>query len=578
LVQRQAGGRRRGRFFFWYHPNVQPVLSAEQIREIDRLTVEHYHTPSLLLMEAASAACMEAVRVRMDGDVAGKTALILCGKGNNGGDGAALARAMSREGMHCSVVLFGKLSETSGDARTNFESVSRLASFEAGSSEAPPPLTFIECESVAAWEQMARPRRAYDVIVDALFGTGLTRPLEGVFIKVIEHLSMLKEARDRVSGVRPLVLSIDIPSGLNADQSKPIGPTVQTDLTVTFTAAKSANVLAPACYLGGELIVADIGSPASLIQAQRPWLFVTEADDARQWLVSTRYTPESYKNTHGHVLIAAGSRGYSGAAALSGNAAMRSGAGLVTIATPASAQTSVASSATPEVITSALAETDRGVVSDEAVDQFLKLAGRATVVAVGPGLTYDDERTRLFVHAVVERRRTPCVIDADGLNSLAPWPENLKGSNDHPLVLTPHPGEMLRLLGAKDKSALDDRVAVAREFARAHQVILVLKGSRPLVAAPDGRVFINPTGNAGLGTAGAGDTLTGLISGFLAQAYAILEERADPVVATVAALYVGGLAGDFAARKLGMRTMLASDIREHLTDAIRSLDPFGEQP
>jgi ADP-dependent NAD(P)H-hydrate dehydratase / NAD(P)H-hydrate epimerase len=578
LVQRQAGGRRRGRFFFWYHPNVQPVLSAEQIREIDRLTVEHYHTPSLLLMEAASAACMEAVRVRMDGDVAGKTALILCGKGNNGGDGAALARAMSREGMHCSVVLFGKLSETSGDARTNFESVSRLASFEAGSSEAPPPLTFIECESVAAWEQMARPRRAYDVIVDALFGTGLTRPLEGVFIKVIEHLSMLKEARDRVSGVRPLVLSIDIPSGLNADQSKPIGPTVQTDLTVTFTAAKSANVLAPACYLGGELIVADIGSPASLIQAQRPWLFVTEADDARQWLVSTRYTPESYKNTHGHVLIAAGSRGYSGAAALSGNAAMRSGAGLVTIATPASAQTSVASSATPEVITSALAETDRGVVSDEAVDQFLKLAGRATVVAVGPGLTYDDERTRLFVHAVVERRRTPCVIDADGLNSLAPWPEDLKGSSDHPLVLTPHPGEMLRLLGAKDKSALDDRVALARDFARAHQVILVLKGSRPLVAAPDGRVFINPTGNAGLGTAGAGDTLTGLISGFLAQAYAILEDRADPVVATVAALYVGGLAGDFAARKLGMRTMLASDIREHLTDAIRSLDPFGEQP
>jgi ADP-dependent NAD(P)H-hydrate dehydratase / NAD(P)H-hydrate epimerase len=578
LVQRQAGGRRRGRFFFWYHPNVQPVLSAEQIREIDRLTVEHYHTPSLLLMEAASAACMEAVRVRMDGDVAGKTALILCGKGNNGGDGAALARAMSREGMHCSVVLFGKLSETSGDARTNFESVSRLASFEAGSSEAPPPLTFIECESVAAWEQMARPRRAYDVIVDALFGTGLTRPLEGVFIKVIEHLSMLKEARDRVSGVRPLVLSIDIPSGLNADQSKPIGPTVQTDLTVTFTAAKSANVLAPACYLGGELIVADIGSPASLIQAQRPWLFVTEADDARQWLVSTRYTPESYKNTHGHVLIAAGSRGYSGAAALSGNAAMRSGAGLVTIATPASAQTSVASSATPEVITSALAETDRGVVSDEAVDQFLKLAGRATVVAVGPGLTYDDERTRLFVHAVVERRRTPCVIDADGLNSLAPWPEDLKGSNDHPLVLTPHPGEMLRLLGAKDKSALDDRVALARDFARAHQVILVLKGSRPLVATPDGRVFINPTGNAGLGTAGAGDTLTGLISGFLAQAYATLEDRADPVVATVAALYVGGLAGDFAARKLGMRTMLASDIREHLTDAIRSLDPFGEQP
>ena len=557
---------------------MQPVLSAEQIREIDRLTVEHYHTPSLLLMEAASAACMEAVRVRMDGDVAGKTALILCGKGNNGGDGAALARAMSRDGMHCSVVLFGKLSETSGDARTNFESVSRLASFEAGSSEAPPPVTFIECESVTAWEQIAKPRSAYDVIVDALFGTGLTRPLEGVFLKVIEHLSMLKEARNRASGTRPLVLSIDVPSGLNADQAKPIGPTVQADLTVTFTAAKPANVLAPACYFGGSLIVADIGSPTSLIQAQRPWLFLTEAEDARQWLASTRYTPESYKNTHGHVLIAAGSRGYSGAGALSGNAAMRSGAGLVTIATPASAQTSVASSAMPEVITTALAETDCGVVSDEAVEHFLKLAGKATVVAIGPGLTHDDERTRRFVRAVVERCTTPCVIDADGLNSLAPWPNDLKGSDEHPLVLTPHLGEMLRLLGANDKSALDDRVTVAREFARAHQVILVLKGSRPLVATRDGRVFINPTGNAGLGTAGAGDTLTGLISGFLAQAYATLEDRADPVATTVAALYIGGLAGDFAARKLGMRTMLASDIREHFTDAILSLDPCGEHP
>lgn len=551
---------------------MQPVLSAEQIREIDRLTVENYHTPSLLLMEAASGACMQAIRTRLNNDLADRKALILCGKGNNGGDGAALARAMSRAGMHCSVVLFGKVSETSGDARTNFEAVARLASFEAGSPESPPPVTFIECESVAAWEQIAKPRRAYDVIVDALFGTGLTRPLEGVFLKVIEHLSMLREARERVSGVRPLVFSIDIPSGLNADKANPIGPAVKADLTVTFTATKVANVLAPACDFGGELIVSDIGSPSSLIEAARPWLFVTEADDAREWLVSTRYTPDSYKNTHGHVLIAAGSRGYAGAAALCGNAAMRSGAGLVTIATPASAQVSVTSRAMPEVITTPLVETDRGAVSDEAANHFLSLAEKVTVVAVGPGLTSDDERTRRFVRNVVERRTTPCVIDADGLNSLAPWPSTLKGSDQHPLILTPHAGEMLRLLGAEDKSALDDRVAAAREFAVANHVILVLKGSRPLVAAPDGRVFINPTGNAGLGTAGAGDTLTGLISGFLAQ------DPTHAITATVAALYVGGLAGDFAAKKLGMRTMLASDIREHFSDAIRSLDPLGEQP
>ena len=555
---------------------MQPVLSAEQIREIDRLSVENYHIPSLLLMESASGACLDAIQLRL-GPVTGKKALILCGRGNNGGDGAALARGLSRAGMHCAVVLFGKLSETIGDARTNFEAVSRLASFEAGSHESPPPLTFIECDGIAEWEQIAKPRHSYDVIVDALFGTGLGRPLEGVFVKVIEHLALIKQARDRVSDTRPLVVSIDIPSGLNADQSNPIGPTVEADVTVTFTAPKPANVLPPACDFGGELVVANIGSPSSLIEAAKPRLFLTEAEDARRWLQRTRYTRESYKNTHGHVLIAAGSRGYSGAAALTGNAAMRAGAGLVTIATPDSAQSSVVASAIPEVMTTALAETDRGAVSDEAVEHFLRLSSRATVIAVGPGLTSDDERTRRFVRAVVEQRTKPCVIDADGLNSLAPWPDDLSGSEQHPLILTPHPGEMLRLIGA-DKAALAGRVAAARDFATAHKLILVLKGSRSIVAAPDGRVFVNATGNAGLGTAGAGDTLTGLISGFLAQAYATLKGRADALAATIAALYVGGLAGDFAAKKLGMRTMVASDIREHFSDAIRFLDPHGEQP
>jgi NAD(P)H-hydrate epimerase len=232
----------------------------------------------------------------------------------------------------------------------------------------------------------------------------------------------------------------------------------------------------------------------------------------------------------------------------------------------------------PEVMTTALAETDRGVVSDEAIDHFLKLSAKATVVAVGPGLTADDERTRKFVRAVVERRTQPVVIDADGLNCLSPWPEELTGSDQHPLILTPHPGEMLRLIGTENKSALTGRLAVVREFARAHKVILVLKGSRSLVASPAGHVFVNPTGNAGLGTAGAGDTLTGLIAAFLSQAYGTLKDRADALKATIAALYIGGLAGDFAARELGMRTMVASDIRDHFSEAIRSLDPHGEQP
>lgn len=548
------------------------------MRQIDRLTTENFKTPSLLLMEAAAAGCLRAIDTHFHGDLTGKKALVLCGKGNNGGDGAALARTLTRVGVHCDVVLFGKLTDAAGDARTNIDTVSKLASFQAGSSSNPAPLTFVECDSVPSWEQIARPRRTYDLIIDALFGTGLTRPLEGVFLKVIEHLAMLRAARERAAGARPIIFSVDLPSGLNADSAEPIGPAVTADLTVTFTAAKPANVLTPAAEFCGELVTADIGSPASLIAATRPSLFVSEAEDARKWLVATRYTPESYKNTHGHVVLVAGSPGYVGAATLCGNAAMSSGAGLVTIATPASAQPSIAAKVMPEVITAALAETDRSSVSDSAIEPFLELSRKATVVAIGPGLTSDDERTRRFIREVIAHRTTPIVIDADGLNCLSPWPSDLRGSDELPLILTPHAGEMLRLLGTTDKSALSDRVSAVRSFSTSHQVFLVLKGSRQLIASPNGEVVINTTGNAGLGTAGAGDTLTGLIAGFIAQDRATLAHIPDTRSALVAALYIGGLAGDFAANELGMRTMVASDIRGHFSQAIRHLDPSGERP
>jgi NAD(P)H-hydrate epimerase len=557
------------------------------MRQIDRLTTENYQTPSLMLMQAAAEACLRAVDTHFCGNLRGKKAQILCGPGNNGGDGAALALELSRLGIKVDVVLFGTVADTKGDARTNFEIVRRMASFEAGSSgnkdHRPSALSFVECNSVSAWEELARPRRTYDVLVDALFGTGLSRPLEGLFLQVIQHLALSRRARERSSAERPFILSIDIPSGLNADSAKPIGDAVQADLTVTFTAPKIANVLPPASHLNGKLIVANIGSPSVLVSAAGTNLFVTEENDVRQWLISTRYTPDSFKNSHGHVLVVAGSRGYTGAAVLCGNAAMKSGAGLVTIATPASAQSSVAASVMPEVMTTALAETDRGAISDEAIDHVMQLASKAAVIAVGPGLSSSDERTRRFVYSLVQRRTTPVVIDADALNCLANyssngWPADLRGSREAPLILTPHPGEMLRLLGTSDKSILDDSVSVVRDFATKHNLILLLKGARSLIAAPNGRVFINPTGNAGLGTAGSGDTLTGIVAGFVAQSLATLHDEADALSATVAALYIGGLAGDAAARKIGMRTMVASDIREHLGEAIRSLDPIGETP
>ena len=548
------------------------------MREIDRLTTVDFDTPSLLLMEAAAAASLQVLTAKFSNTLAGKKVRILCGPGNNGGDGAALARELARLGVHTDLILFGKVNETRGDARTNFEIVRSLASFKAGSTTNPALLSFVECTTLPEWEELAQPRKAYDIIVDALFGTGLTRPLAGVFLQVVEHLEMLRNARTRSGDFCPFVFSLDIPSGLNADLAYPIGSAVHADLTVTFTAPKPANVLPPASHLGGQLQVKNIGSPVSLIEAARPDLFLTDENDAREWLVKTRYTADSYKNTHGHALIIAGSRGYTGAAALCANAAMRSGAGLVTVGSPASAQPAVAAVVMPEVMTTALAETDRGAVSDEAIEHVRTLAGKANVLAIGPGLSSADERTRNFVKAVVAERVTPVVIDADGLNCLTPWPQTIRGSREYPLVLTPHQGEMLRLLGTDNKAALKDRVAAAREFASAHHLILVLKGSRSIVAAPDGRVFVNQTGNAGLGTAGAGDTLTGIITGFLAQAYGTLQNEADALSATLAALYIGGLAGDLAAAELGMRTMLASDIQRHLSAAIRSLDPDGERP
>ncbi len=586
------------------------------MREVDRLTTEQYATPSLLLMESAANASARAIALRFSNNISGLHVLILCGRGNNGGDGAALARVLSTKGALVEVLLFGRIEDARGDARTNFEIARRLASaapqsgsasgVEAGSASR---LSFTECTDEAGWNAFRAARRDHDVIVDALFGTGLTRPLEGVYAEVVRYLARIRDARHasaaginattglsspgrsgagESSADRPFIVSLDLPSGLNADVAELIGGAVRADLTVTFTAPKPANILPPASYFNGELIVAEIGSPAVLVETTASQLFLTEAADARAWLERTRYRPGSYKNTHGHALIIAGSREMSGAAVLCGDAAMRSGAGLVTIATPASALPAVAARVMPEVMTAELAEpsleedagtrADEDALSETAIEQALQLAARADAIAVGPGLT-SAEHVRRLVRALVERRTCPVVIDADGLNALAPWPADLRGTPEAPLVLTPHPGEMRRLVGADaDQNSLADRVRTAREFAVAHGVFVVSKGARTLVAAPDGRVAVNPTGNAGTGTAGAGDTLTGIITGCIAQARGALGERTDIYAATVAAVYLAGLASDLAAASQGLRTLVASDISRHFGAAVRFIDPAGERP
>ncbi|MER3427392.1 MAG: bifunctional ADP-dependent NAD(P)H-hydrate dehydratase/NAD(P)H-hydrate epimerase [Pyrinomonas sp.] len=554
---------------------MQKVISAEQMRSIDSATTERYATPSLLLMEAA-AACVAREAFRLltaEGsspiDLKRKKVFIICGRGNNGGDGAAAGRALWREGVRVHIVLCGRLADAKGDARINFEIVRQLAS------GAERTLEFTECDTLAAWNEVAARLVDCDLIIDALFGTGLKRPVEGAHKAVVERLVQVREARERAESQHPSILAVDLPSGLDADRAQPIGPTVEADVTVSFTAPKPANVLPPAARFNGRLVIAHIGSPVDLVEDTPSQLFLLEETDARAWLQRTRYAPGSYKNAHGHVLIIAGSRRFTGAAALTANAAMRAGAGLVTLAAPRSALGPIAARLLPEVITVPIAETEQGTIDGAAAKEIRALVERSTVIAIGPGLGAEPETGRL-VRELASSVRLPMVIDADGLNALAPWPDGLRGEDKAPRILTPHPGEMKRLIGANKDEELTDRVAVVREFAVAHALHLVLKGERALIASPDGSVFINPTGNAGLGRAGSGDTLTGIIAAFLAQEFAAKESTPDTVAALNAALFIGGMAGDLAARTRGMRTMTASDVREHLSRAIAALDPRGE--
>ncbi len=556
------------------------------MREIDRLTTESYAIPSLLLMENAALSAAQVIAARFTEGLTGKNALILCGTGNNGGDGAALARHLCLLGATIDVVIIGALAKSKGDAALNFAAVARLA--EAAEHDTGPlfshcegALRLIECATIADWELFAfheLPGSTVDIVVDALFGTGLTRPLEGLPAEVARYLQAARAFREQISSPAPLFVSLDIPSGFDADRAALIGEAVKADVTVTFTAPKPANVLPPAAEYNGELVIANIGSPLRLLRETASQLFVTEREDAQEWLKLTRLATDSYKHQRGHTLIVAGSRRYTGAAALCAQAAARCGAGLVTVATPFSAQTNVVAHIGPEVMTRGLAETKEGSVTLKALLQVDELAEKAHVIALGPGLTAREDGTRHFVRALVKNRRLPLVIDADGLNALAPWTPDIKGTAKLPLILTPHSGEFKRMLGTDDNAVFARRVEAVRSFAQQFGVILVLKGSRTLIGGPDGRIFINPTGNPGLGTAGAGDTLTGIIAGCNAQAAATLGTDYDPFITTVAAVYIAGWAGDLAAQTHGMRALTASDVTAHLAAAINSLDPQGERP
>jgi NAD(P)H-hydrate epimerase len=532
------------------------ILTSQQMRDIDRLTVERCGISYPTLMETSGARVVEAI-IEHGEPISKSVFSVFCGKGNNGGDGAVVARLLWMRGapLVC-VYLFGRIAETKGEARINFEIISQIHEEERKRANSFPRLSIQE---ITEEEEASYISDGADVVIDALLGTGLTRPAEGLYAKAVESINQRREAAT--------IVSVDIPSGLSSDLEQPIGPHVQADLTVSLTAPKIGNVLAPASESNGKLVIASIGTPSWLIDEESGSdLHLVEEKQIADWLQASRRRADAHKGSVGDALLIAGSRGKTGAAALSSEAILHAGAGLVTVATARSAQPLLVTQARPEIMTEALDETPDGAISSAALDRALQFARKRTVIAIGPGLSSSDESTREFVREMVESRTAPMIIDADGLNALAPWPEDLKGWDDAPIIITPHPGEMARLMekatGWTIADIIADRIDVARGFATRHQVITVLKGSRTIVASPAGQVYVNPTGNAGMATAGSGDVLTGLVAGLLAQ------RPSEPFEATIAAVYLHGLAGDLAAKKLGMRPLVASDIIANLSEAI----------
>ncbi len=500
------------------------VLTAAEMREVDRRTIES-GTPGLTLMENAACGLAEFLAGRFD-EAALRRTVIVCGKGNNGGDGLALARLLRARGVKPMVLLAADPRELRGDAAVNY---SRL--LESGGETLP---------EIPAEAREAR------VVVDALLGTGLTGPPTGRALEWIREIN---------SGFpRAAIVAVDIPSGMASDTGHSPREHVRASHTVTFTAPKLGMVLPPNCDFIGELVVHPVGSPAELLAGAKVEL--SEASDFAELFAPRRR--DSHKGTYGHALVIGGSRGKSGAAAMAGVAALRAGAGLATVAAPRSVLNAISAHA-PELMTEALEETDSGGISWLSLSTLKTLFQGKTVVAIGPGLGLHPQTVDV-TRRLVDESELPLVIDADALNALA---EAGFAARGRARVLTPHPGEMSRLTGAPVEAIQGDRLGAARAFAAQSGATVVLKGYRTIVAFPDGRAAINPTGGPAMAKGGSGDVLTGLIAGLLAQ----FPEEAE--LAVRAAVWLHGRSADLASQRWGDQCLLATDVFETLPEAMR---------
>jgi len=520
------------------------IVSAAEMREIDRATSESFGVPSIALMENAGSA---VARFVLSDYPQAERVGILCGKGNNGGDGFVVARKLVDAGRAVRVLLLSDPEELRGDAAAMFQ---RLLPMLHELRVAP----VIVREPSGLDSSDAAEIFAADVIVDAILGTGFRPPVSPLYAAAIGKMN-------RASA--PIV-AVDIPSGADADAMRSPSSTdarggvvvsgcARADVIVTFTAPRPAHVLA--ALTSGPTVIAPIGSPPEAIVSQLGLHLSTPSDFAP--LLATR-ARDANKGSYGHVLVIGGSLGKAGAAAMAGFAALRAGAGLSTIAAPRSVLATVAAFH-PEVMTAPLAETEPGTISLRAVGLGLDALLEHKTIAIGPGISRNSE-TAEFVRTIVTRGDKSLVVDADALNAFEGAADKLNGRG-RTVVITPHPGEMARLTGLRIPEIQANRLEVARNFAREHELIVVLKGHRTLVAAPDGTVGVNPTGNPGMATGGTGDILTGMVAGLIAQ------HPQHALEATALAVYLHGLAGDLASESLGENSLVATDLVRFLPQA-----------
>ncbi len=509
------------------------VLTAAQMREVDRLTADRYGIPSLQLMENAGTRVVDFLEERFS-NLAQRRIVVLCGKGNNGGDGLVVARLLLERGARPVVFLCAAPEDLRGDAAENFKR------FQSASGD----LRIVR--TAAEWATARNAVPGARIVVDALLGTGLRGPAEGLIAHVIQDIPDLRG--------RAEIVSVDIPSGLSSDTGEFAGPAIEADYTVTFTAPKLGQLLAPADERVGRLRVVQIGSPRQLIEEvgnlKLRWL--EPAEFARLPLVRK---PSGHKGDYGHALIVAGSLGKTGAAVLAGWAALRAGAGLVTVATAESVLPTIASGV-PELMTEPLTATEAGTISLRSLEygRFAGLLKGKSVMALGPGLSTHVE-TQGFVRSVVADCPLPIVLDADGLNAFAGHASALKKRKSAALALTPHPGEMARLVGCTVADVQKSRLEMARQAAADWSACVVLKGRQTVLAEPGGEAWINSTGNPGMATGGTGDVLTGMLAGLVAQfgSNAWME-------ALGFGIYLHGLAGDLATEEAGGAPLVASDL------------------